>query len=288
MIWKDIGIALISSVLFAMTIVLTKFGINDFPPLFFAVLRCILLLPLILFVPRPKIPWGSLIVFCLCWSVIYLGGVNIALSTGLGAGISILMIQLSSFFAILFGKIFLKEKAKKNEMIGMFLGFIGLFFICSEKGLEGNFLGMIALLMASLFYAFGTIQSKKIKVSSFALIIWISALSIIPFLVGSILMDEPIIDSIVNAQNFSWGIALFTSWGSVLLASTSWLYLVKKYPISTISSFRLLIPVFGLFFSVLFLSEVYASQTWMGAGIIIIGSILTQLKFKNQLMEKIK
>jgi O-acetylserine/cysteine efflux transporter len=92
MIWKDIGIALISSVLFALTIVLTKLGINDFPPLFFAALRCILLLPLILFVPRPKISWGNLMTFCMCWSVVYLGGVNIALSTGLGAGISILMI----------------------------------------------------------------------------------------------------------------------------------------------------------------------------------------------------
>lgn len=288
MTWKDIGIALISSVLFGLTIVLTKLGINDFPPLFFAALRCILLLPLILFVPRPKISWGNLIVFCLCWSVIYLGGVNIALSTGLGAGISILMIQLSSFFAIFFAKIFLKEKAKKNEIMGMLLGFIGLFFICSEKGLDGNFLGMTALLMASLFYAFGTIQSKKIKVSSFALIIWISSLRIPFFLIGSILIDEPIIDSIVNAQSYSWGIALFASWGSVLLANTSWLYLVKKYPISTISSFRLLIPVFGLFFSVLFLSEVYSDQIWMGASIIIIGLILTQLNFKNQLMEKVK
>jgi O-acetylserine/cysteine efflux transporter len=195
---------------------------------------------------------------------------------------------LSSFFAILFGNIFLKEKAKKNEIMGMLFGFIGLFFICSEKGLDGNFLGIASLLTASLFYAFGTIQSKRIKVNPFALIIWISSLSVIPFFVGSILMDEPIIDSIVNAQHSSWGIVIFASWGSVLLASTSWLYLVKKYPISTISSFRLLIPVFGLFFSTLFLSEVYAAQIWMGAGIIIIGLILTQLKFKNQLMEKVK
>lgn len=282
MILKDVGIALISSMLFGLTIVLTKISIGDFPPLFFAALRCILLLPLILFFPRPQISWGRLVMLCMYWSVIYLGGINFALSTGLGAGVTILIIQLSSFFAVIFASIFLKEKAKKNEIIGMLIGFIGLFIICNENGLDGNFLGIFVLLIASFFYAFGTIQSKKIKANSFALIVWISALSIVPFLIGSILTDEPIVFAVLNAQYASWGVAIITSWGSVLCASSLWFYLVKQYPVSKISCFRMLIPVFGLFFSMIFLSESYSVQIYIAASFIIIGSIMTQLKFKKE------
>jgi O-acetylserine/cysteine efflux transporter len=285
---KDIIIALVSTSFMGLNIVIAKTGIADFPPFFFAFLRFFFLLPFIFVIPKPKIMWRYLIGLSLCWGFLYHSSINYALITGIGAGSVVLILQISTLFTVFLAALYLKEKPKFSEMLGLFICLFGIFLISWEIGLQANLLGIIALFVAGLSFSFGTIISKKIRADPFALIIWVSVLSIIPSFLFSVVYETDLSTIVSNANLESWAIGLFGSWGSALFGSAAWVYIVKKYPISMISPFRFLIPIFGFFFSILLLNETYPVLSWIGAGITLLGLGISQVKFNfyQSTMEK--
>ena len=94
---SHISLAALSSALFGLNVVVSKLGVEHFPPLLFAALRFLCVMPLVFFFPKPKLSLGALSVIALGWGVFYIGGINMSLAMGLSAGTAVLLIQLSNF-----------------------------------------------------------------------------------------------------------------------------------------------------------------------------------------------
>lgn len=271
-----------------LNIVIAKAGTTDFPPFLFAFLQFSFSVPFIFIIPKPKIKWKHLIGLSLCWGILYHGPINYALTTGIAAGSVVLILQISSLFSVCFAALHFKEMARFQEIIGIFICLMGIFCITWDAGLSANLIGFISLFIAGICFSLGTILSKIIKADPLALIIWVSALSIIPSLLISIIFENNLSDIFIHARIESWAIAFLGSWGSAFLGSSIWIYIVKKYPISKTSPFQIFNSRSWLFFSILLLSETYPILSWIGAGITLLGLGISQVKFNlNQLtMEK--
>jgi len=273
---KDICIALFSVLLLSLNIVSSKMGIEHFPPFLFTTLRFLSVLPLLYFFPIRAISLRNLALISLCWGVLYLGCINLALFFGVSAGVCILVIQSNVFVTMLLSIFFLKKWPTLPQVLGAIVGFLGVSLICLITNLTASGIGLLLLIVASISFSIGMLLVKRCNSDPFALNVWISLLSAVPMSFLSLVVEDNIFEILASATLLQWGTVLFAGWVSMLLAGASWTYIVKKYDLNLVAPFRLVVPIFGVIFATLILGEKYPMLTWVGAGIVTGGLILTQ------------
>ncbi len=92
----------------------------------------------------------------------------------------------------------------------------------------------------------------------------------------------------IHRIDFSIGGAIFHQ--SVIVAFISyfaWFKLIHKYPVSKLSSFTLLTPVFGVLFGILFLKEEFTRSLMIGLPMVSAGIFLVNWK-KTEVSEEDK
>lgn len=286
---KDIMLALLSTALLGFNIVASKMGVAHFPPLLFTALRFLVCVPLLCFFPTKQIPIKDLLYVSFCWGILYLGGINFALYSGLSAGTTILITNSSVFLTVILSAVFFKDIPTFRQIVGIFIGFFGIFLICMAKGFIAHTMGLLALFISAFSFAIGTLLVKKSNCNPLSLNVWISFISAIPMFFLSFIFEDNLLETLSSATLFQWGSVLFAGLGSMLLGGTIWTHVVKKYSLSAVAPFRLMAPVFGILFAVVFLSESYPIMTWIGASLAFFGLIINQFKFDyNELFNKTK
>ncbi len=164
-----------------------------------------------------------------------------------------------TFFVIIAAHfVYHNDKINLSKIIGLLLGFLGIFLVNWTSGFEGvtinfNLKGEGYLILTGLSSAFATLYAKKLSQTINPVILnsW-------QFMLGSILL-------IISGVIIGGGIYLkFTLLATVLLvyssllsaiAFTIWYNLLKYNTASSITIFKLLIPIFGSSLSALFISE---------------------------------
>ena len=152
-----------------------KYGLPDAQPLTFLSLRyalVLLLMGAIVLWTRAPWPargsraWGHIAVSGLLVHGVYLGGVFMAIGHGLPAGITALLVGLQPLLTALGAGLFLGERVRPAQWLGLLLGLIGVSLVLAHKVAAG--LGGAALL-AMLLPAFvallgitaGTLYQKR-------------------------------------------------------------------------------------------------------------------------------
>lgn len=280
---KDIFIAIFSSFLMSMSIVITKIGLAHFPPLLFAALRFLVVIPFLPFFPIPKTSWKQIFIISLCWGIFYLGGIHCALAYGVEAGMVTILTQMSVFIGFLFSWLIFQDFPNLEKLLGTFIGICGIVLICSLGDTRENFLGIIFVVFASINFAVGSIFVKKINTPPLALNIWINGLCFPPMLLIASIGTEPILQPILTATINDWFTIIGAGIFSTILGGLCWVYVLDKYPISTIMPFRLLIPVFGVLLSTLIFTETYEHITWVGSCLVLLGLVISQTTICNSI-----
>jgi O-acetylserine/cysteine efflux transporter len=77
-----------------------------------------------------------------------------------------------------------------------------------------------------------------------------------------------------NADFSVWCAIVWQSWGNTLLGFAGWAWLLSKYPSSVISPLALLVPLFGMLASRLFVGELLPPWKLAAAGLILLGLLV--------------
>lgn len=274
---RDGILALLCASLLGLNVVFSKMGVGYFPPFLFTSLRFLICAPLVIFFPLRGVSIKHLVGISMCMGFLYLGCMNVALYAGTSAGVTILFAQLSVFVMIMLSSIFLKDKPKRHQILGMCLGFFGIILIAWTKGFAASVTGFLALFVSTFAYAFGTIAIKKHRFDPMALNVWIAFVSAAPMLMISFLFEDNIVEIVRSATLAHWGLVFFAGFGSMLIAGAGFTYLVNKYSLTAVTPFRLSTPVFGILFAVLLLSESYPLIVWIGAALTLLGVTIAQI-----------
>ena len=269
-------LAIFTMAIWGSNFVVIKAALAHIPPLSFAALRFSLaFVPAVFFLKRPDVPIRNLAAFGLLIGVGQFGFLYIAMRSFIAPGIASLVMQTQVLFTIGLAVWIAREKVRVYQMVTVALGAAGLLTILSHTDGATTVLGLGLALVASFSWALGNmVQRATPGVNSLAFVVWSSAFSVPPLILLSLLMEgsHALPDAILHSSPGVWAAIAWQSFGNSLVGYAVWGYLLARHSAAAVAPWALLIPVFGMAASALYLGE--PLPLWkLAAAALIIGGL---------------
>ena len=203
--------------------------------------------------------------------------------SGMTSGLAALLMSAGPFYAIILSHYFTSDKFNRFKFLGTVIGFISVFILFYDQvyiSRTTTFLSVLIVMSASLSYVIGGLIIQKYKDYNNETT---AALSMI---CGTIIL-LPI--CIIKLNNLDFQEVETNSLLSLIylgIVSTAIAFMIRAKLIFEnglvfMSQVSLLIPVFGLYFSWLFLSETFSINMFISLIIILFGLWVLQLGYKK-------
>lgn len=257
-----------------------KIGIADSPPLLFAGIRTLIGGFLLLLV---ALIWGGPIQFRKLWPVFLISSIfSVQLFFGLQtmtimlipSGLTAVLIYLQPVLVGILAWIWLGEPLSAKKVIGLMLGFFGVFTI-SLEGLSGTFslIGILLGVFSAFSWAIGTIYFKLVQDS--ISLYWLLA---VQFLLGGfVLFTAGLLFE--SWSDITWGPRfwisnLYSALIGIAFAYILYLNLLKEGEASRISAYLFVVPLISVVLGTIFLNESFSFPLIIGGSLIVIGIYL--------------
>lgn len=201
-----------------------------------------------------------------------------------------LVTQLAIPFGFLLSWVHFKERPKLKHIIGSLVSFIGLYILIYTTDKSTNFLGIVVLGTGALLSALANIQVKSLKHLNLLTVMATSTFLAIPQALFISLFTEKdgLTRMLAASQTCYWAVAYIVT--SSFTANFLWNRIIREYPISYVMPYGLLVPLFGIFCSVIALKEQLNITMIIGGctmlcGIAILNFTKINFKISNRLKD---
>jgi len=270
---RDLILAISVPCIWGIGFVITKPGMEQFPPMLINGLRWSLTgLVLVWWFPIPKKLLKKLLLIsvigCTIQYSLTFSGLNIIDATS-----AVLFIQCEVPFGILIAFLFLKERPSKKNIFGLFIAFSGVVILSGAPNLQGKGLGVILVLSGACTWSIGQIIAKPVseKLNGIILTGWLGILAGPQLIIASQLIEGNVLSNIRSADYQAWLIVLYLGLLMNVLGYSVWFYVLGRYPVNKILPVMLLLPITGVIVAILFLGERPGLEVFIGGLIILIG-----------------
>ncbi len=213
---------------------------------------------------------------------LYFIGENFGLQYVTASTAAIIISTIPLFMPFL-GFIFFKERIRRNNLIGVFISFLGVLFVMLNKDLSiaGDIKGFVFLFVA-VFAALGyTVVVKRItyKYNAFTIVIWQNIIASIAFFPLFLYFDFQSFKEMGFISDFQYIVLLgiMASNGAFLLYT----YAFKHFRVSQIGLFSNLIPIFTIVISFFVFSEKLETIKYFGIALVVGGLFISEFR-KNR------
>lgn len=261
-------------VIWGLGFVLTRIALDSFSPPQLTALRFLIAAVPVLFLPRPRLPWPTLIAVGL---TLFTGQFLLqffAIAQGVLPGLASLLVQTQALFTILFAAVALREMPTKRQRSGIAVAFAGLVLIVLTVGHDLTVLGFCLALGSAISWGVGNVLLKRIgDVEMLDLVVWLSLVPPAPGLALSLVVDGPtaLPRAVWSAAWASLAAALYLGLVATILAYAIWGRLLRSYPAAVVTPFALLIPFVGAFASALVFGERFGVLRVAGMALVLLG-----------------
>ncbi|QDQ11657.1 EamA family transporter [Streptomyces spectabilis] len=274
-----ICVAVLVAAIWGVNFVVIEIGLDHFPPLLFSALRFLVAaLPAVFFVGRPKVAWKWLIGVGLSLGVAKFGLLFIGMDAGMPAGLSSLVLQIQAVFTALFAFAVLGEVPTRIRVVGMAVALTGIGVAAIDEGASGPLTAFGLTVAAAAAWGVSNVLTRKAAPpDALNFMVWVSTVPVLPLLALSLLFEGPSRD-LDALGSLDWqGVAAIVcvAWVATVFGFGTWGYLLRRYPASTVAPFTLLVPVFGMSSSALFLGEPVSGLQLCAAALLVGGVALT-------------
>ena len=255
--------------------VVIKLALGELPPLLFAALRFALaLVPALFFLPRPKGNWKNLARYGLLIGVGQFGLLYVAMNGYISPGIASLVIQIQVFFTIGLSMRLTGERVRVFQWFALLLATAGIVIIVFNTDGSTTILGLALVLLAALSWAGGNMSAKQgSPTNMLAYVVWSSAFAVPPLFALSLAFEgwDAASAALRQADAATWAAVAWQAWGNTLFGYAAWGWLLARHPAATITPMALLVPVFGMGASALWLSEPLPPWKLAAAALVLAG-----------------
>lgn len=268
-------LALLVVAIWGTNFVVMDVGLSHFPPLTFAGLRFALAsLPLLFFVPRPRIPLGRLVSYGLLSGVGQFGLMLYALSGHISPGLASLLIQAQAFFTVGLAALVAREPIRAGNLAALALCAAGVLLVAANMGGDADLAGILLVLGAALSWAGANIVVKRAgAINMLALVVWSGPIAAGPLLAMALLLEGPaaVAGSVAGANGAAWATLLWQCLANALFGYAVWNWLLSRHTAAEVAPLGLLVPIFGLSASAWFVGEPMPFWKLAAAALVLAG-----------------
>jgi O-acetylserine/cysteine efflux transporter len=272
--------AIMVAAIWGFNFIVVKIGLSEMPPFLYGGARFVVaVLPLLWLVKKPPVSWSLIIGIGTTMGVAKFGLMFLGIHMGMSAGLASLVLQSQAFFTTVLSVLFLKDKIRPHQILGMLIAFTGITFIGINLYEGSTLLAFILILGAAISWSFCNILFKLAgNVNMFTLVVWTSLIPPIPMYLLSYTFEGPeaLFQTISQMTSLGWACLLFTACGSTWVGSTVWGILLRTYDASLVAPYSLLIPIFGISFGHILLGEQFTPLTYGACGLVFLGLLVNQ------------
>ena len=279
---RDYLAALFVVLIWGTNFVAMKFALRELTPFQLGAGRYLFaVLPLIVFVRPPKLPWKWVVLYGLFQGVGQFGLLFLSLRVGMSAALASVVLQTQVFFTAFFGVAVLGEHISKSLKIGLTLAALGLacfgaaYVGLSSSGGGTNAAGFVLCLGGAAMWAASNIVVRRAQRATpdFQVIpwmVWSSLVPIIPFLLLSLLADPVAARTApLHANWHTWASVAYLGWCATIAGYALWTGLLKRHPVNRVAPFSLGVPLVGISAGMVILGDVITNWQWAGIALIV-------------------
>lgn len=266
--------------LWGINFVFVKIGLQELPPMLLCFARFFIVsIPAVFFFKPPSAPFKYVALYSLVMFVFQFVLMFYGMHIGVSAGLASLLLQTQVVFSIIFASLFLKEKLNRWQVFGSILSFTGISVVGGNLGASATLPGLFLVLSAAATWGGGSIIVKMMgKTKTSSLLVWSSLLAWPPLLLLSLFFENshPLVLNFHQLAPQTYVAILFIVLCSTVFGFGVWNWMVQLYPITTVAPFTLLVPIFGMVSSMIWLGE--ELEAWkILAGLLVIGGLAFNL-----------
>ena len=280
---RELLLALLVPLTWALGFTVAKAALDEFPPLLLMSMRFFIAgLILVWFVPIPRHCLKDLFWISLVGSTLQYGLTFTGLSM-IDASLGGIVVQLEVPFSVLLAVIFFRERPGLLRIIGMTISFLGIALIAGRPSLSGHLEGILLTASGALVWAVGQIMYKRIssQIDGLTGIAWIGVIAAPQMLIGSMIFETGQVDALMNASWVGWTSVVYLGLIMTVVGYGIWFTALARNPVSHIMPVLLVLPVFTVLFSVLLLGEKPSLEILLGGVTILAGVSLIVFSKSN-------
>jgi len=277
--WRHFLLAVAVVAVWGSNFVVIKLALGQMPPLLLATLRFIVVvLPMVFFLPRPKVSWRNLAAYGLLIGVGQFGLLFVAMNGHISPGLASLVIQVQVFFTI--GLAMAGETLQRVQWLALALAGAGLWVIVAHTDGSTTPLGLGLILLAALSWAGGNLVSRAAgRINMVAYVVWSSLFAVPPLVALSLWVEgwDALASGLQHASLQTWAAVAWQAWGNSIFGYAAWGWLLSRYSAATITPMALLVPLFGMGSSAWWLGESLPGWKLAAAALVMTGLALNLL-----------
>lgn len=294
---KDLALAFLIASIWGGNFIVIKLGLYDVPPMLLAAMRYIATaLPAVFFIKPPKVELRYTVAYGLTIGFGQFSCLFYAMTIGMTAGLSSIILQSQAFFTVFFARVFLQEEIRPLQLAGLVVAIFGLFLIGGIKSPQGipavPLVAFLLTLAAAAFWGLSNVvvraasnhvASRGEKLNMLSLVVWSSLVPPLPLLGLALLMDTP--QRLIQATGGMTGISIFAilylAYLGTIFGSSRWSGLLSKYPAGKVAPFSLLVPLTGIVLASVILKEKMSFNQYFGSLVVLAG--LAVINFEGKI-----
>ncbi|HUX41456.1 MAG TPA: EamA family transporter [Rectinemataceae bacterium] len=273
-----VALALLVAAIWGFNFVVIKVGVTGMPPLLLAALRFVLsVFPAIFFVRKPAVSWGKLAAYGLLLGVGEFGFLFTAIKLGAPAGLASIALQSQAFMTAVLAALLFHETVRAKTWMGLLLAAAGLVLLAlPERGGAVSLPPLLGamVLLAALFWAGANLVARAMPGGdALGLMVWSSLFSPLPLFALSLGFEGwPAIQvALGGIAPITIGSLLYLAFLSTLVGYGIWNALIMRHGATKVAPFSLLVPVFSLSSSAIFLGERFTARDGLAAALVLGG-----------------
>jgi O-acetylserine/cysteine efflux transporter len=280
MLWSSgmsgvhVVLALLVAVIWGLAFVATRVALDVVSPPQLTALRFLVAAVPALWLARPPVPWGALVVAGL---FLFAGQFLLqffGITLGMPPGLASIVIQTQVLFTIVFSAVMLGERPSPRQWTGTAIAFAGLAVIAATVGQDLTVIGFTLTGLAAVSFGIGNVLVKRLPpVDALHLVIWLSLVPPLPSLALSAFLDGPraLVTALAAASWLQVAAILYLGVVATALAYAIWGWLLRRYVVATVAPFALLTPFVAAYASSLVFGERFGALRLAGMALVMLG-----------------
>tara|TARA_R110002096_G_scaffold425986_2_gene635176 strand:+ start:65 stop:955 length:891 start_codon:yes stop_codon:yes gene_type:complete len=277
---QHILLAILVSASWGFNFVAAKWAVAEFSPLLVNAVRFSLVA--LIFMPFLRIIRGRmplLLATAFILGVLHFSVTFWAVKMADGVGAISIASQLTVPFSTILAIIFLKETVGWKRVAGILLSFSGVLIIGFDPVVLTYWEGVSLMSLAALLYSISAILMRSLKdVPVVTMQAWVGLAGAVGSIILSLVFETGQFQAIAEGSSRAWLSILYSALGATVVGHGAANYLFRKYEVSMVSPYFLVVPLFAVLAGVFALDEVVTGRIVAGGLVTIVGVLIVTLR----------